>query len=228
MASFIDADEEDRGAIGIGAATSIVLHLVLIAVLITWVHGNASLRGAEERRKELLINLEMLKPEPPKPQPPKPEPPKPKQQPIKSIPKPVPQPIITRAPVEAVPTVPPPPPQAEATPKPTAPAAPLVSYEVPSAYKSLLTTQIQSSLVYPLRAKQNDEQGTVRVRVNMGRDGRIIEVTVVSSSGSKLLDEEAKAVFKRIGNMPALPANYEPDSSQFIFELPITFALQAE
>jgi protein TonB len=227
VATFIDADAEDRSAVGIGMATSIVLHLLLIAALITWVHGNAGVHTGTEKQKQMLIHLEMVRP----PEKPKPEPPKPKPQPkrveVKTPTKPVPQPIMTQAPVSApVPTVPPPPPVVE-TPK-AAPAAKIVGYEISPAYKSMLTSQIQSNLNYPLRAKKDGQEGTVLVRVHMARDGRILQVTVVTSSGAASLDEEAKAVFKRIGNLPPLPPNYNPDAAEFIFDLPIAFALQQE
>jgi TonB family protein len=64
------------------------------------------------------------------------------------------------------------------------------------------------------------------VRVTFGRDGLIQGAQLVKKSGFTGLDGECREVFRRISQFPAIPANANPEATDFAIELPITFALQ--
>ena len=57
---------------------------------------------------------------------------------------------------------------------------------------------------YPRHASNNDEGGTVKVRLVILSDGRIFTVNMVESSGSRSLDAAAVAVFRN-AHLPPFP-----------------------
>lgn len=58
----------------------------------------------------------------------------------------------------------------------------------------------------------------------MDRAGRVLAVTLVHSSGSALLDEEATALVRRAEPLPRLPD--EVASATLTLTVPISFALR--
>ncbi len=78
---------------------------------------------------------------------------------------------------------------------------------------------------YPAKSAQAGEEGDVRVRLLIARDGSILDAVIVTKSGFINLDKEAKDVFRRIGKFPPVPANVSPGSEQFSFEYPVNFKL---
>ncbi|HSD17612.1 MAG TPA: TonB family protein [Thermomonas sp.] len=77
---------------------------------------------------------------------------------------------------------------------------------------------------YPRMAKQRGITGTVLLQVLVGIDGRPLEVTVAQSSGSRELDEAARAqVLKRWSFQPA---SKNGQAVQAIGMVPIQFALR--
>lgn len=78
------------------------------------------------------------------------------------------------------------------------------------AYRSGLQAAIDraASRSYPKQARRMRKQGTVRVKFNLGRDGRISNPNVVSSSGSRLLDKAAIKALKRLGKYKKPPAGF--------------------
>ncbi len=78
---------------------------------------------------------------------------------------------------------------------------------------------------YPPRSAQAGEEGDVRVRLLISRDGSILDAVIVTKSGFINLDKEAKDVFRRIGKFPPVPANVSPGSEEFSFEYPVNFKL---
>lgn len=92
-------------------------------------------------------------------------------------------------------------------------------------YKALLERKIQADLHYPWSAREMGQQGTTLIRVRIRRNGIIEGVALVHSSGSTVLDNEARRVFRRIGKLPALPRNFSPEISTLEFLVPIRFQL---
>jgi protein TonB len=61
---------------------------------------------------------------------------------------------------------------------------------------------------YPAAAAMNGEQGTVRIRFSIQKDGRITDIELVSSSGYPDLDNEAVRALRHMGAAP-LPNSYK-------------------
>lgn len=234
-----------RFPLGVGAIGSLLLHAVLLVLVLVFVHGTVHLMPPKPKT---LVTLELEPPPPPTPIPrPKTSPtmplvPMPTVPPLhpqtlapaKTLtpPTPAPRPITSQTMSSVpMPSVPPPPAQALAPartlppPPPVGPQPGVVGYRISDAYKKLLENKIQSNLRYPPMAARQGRQGTALVKVRMQRDGTIESVTLVKSAGTSSLDEEARAVFKRIGKLPALPKDFLPTASEFQFEIPITFRL---
>jgi len=134
------------------------------------------------------------KPQPPKPQPPKPQPPKPqppKPQPPKPHP-PKPQPPKPQPPKPQPPKPQPQPPQPLVASKATArPADPLLQ----AKFLKMLLIRVTRNKHYPPRAEKFGITGNVIVEYNLKRNGAVLSVTISRSSGNKMLDQAAlKAV----------------------------------
>jgi protein TonB len=80
---------------------------------------------------------------------------------------------------------------------PAAPAAPAASSSAVEGGD--LSSQVLSAKppVYPVEARRAREQGTVKLLVLVGPDGRVSDVAVSGSSGSKRLDQAALSAVKR-------------------------------
>jgi TonB family protein len=89
-----------------------------------------------------------------------------------------------------------------------------------------LNTLIQwlaTNIKYPTEARENNEQGKVKVRFVIERDGSISIVEIMESSGSELLDNEAIRV---VGTMPTwIPAQVEGKPVRSYSRVPIIFKL---
>lgn len=110
-------------------------------------------------------------------------------------------------------------------PPPAAPAAPTVSDSpVPSTRATTLPMPIAGQTPaprYPRRALRRGEAGTVRVRVEVGADGRPAQVTVAQASGSRELDRAAVEAVRRWRFHPAR-RDGQPVSGTVI--VPISFS----
>ncbi|PIE46304.1 MAG: hypothetical protein CSA44_00430 [Gammaproteobacteria bacterium] len=78
-----------------------------------------------------------------------------------------------------------------------------------NAYTASLRAAIErvAKRLYPRSAQRMRKQGTVRVRFNLARDGRISGIIVISGSGHRILDKTAVKVLKRLGKYKPPPAN---------------------
>lgn len=86
-----------------------------------------------------------------------------------------------------------------------------------------LKKYIYDNLVYPEDARDNEIEGTCRIKFKVKDDGRIYEPMVSKSSGHKPFDYEAIRVIK---SMPKWkPAQINGKNVSSYFELPITFQL---
>jgi protein TonB len=96
---------------------------------------------------------------------------------------------------------PPPAPAMVAAPKDAAPAGPVQAVPPPSSDPvegGDLSSQVLSAKppVYPLDARRRREQGTVKLLVLVGPDGRVSDIQLAGSSGSQLLDRAALGAVK--------------------------------
>jgi protein TonB len=107
-------------------------------------------------------------------------------------------------------------------PAPTAASAPAAPRPAPSSATTLpmpIAGQTPAPR-YPTRALRRGESGTVRVRVEVGPDGRPAQVTVAQASGSRDLDRAAVDAVRRWRFQPAR-RNGEPVTGTVI--VPISF-----
>lgn len=102
---------------------------------------------------------------------------------------PIPQPVAREASVMAIPvTMPVSEPTASAE---VISAVPAIATNASLAYESIIEPS------YPIDSRRRGEQGTVLLRVQVGRDGLPIEVDVERSSGYRQLDRAAREAVLR-------------------------------
>ena len=69
---------------------------------------------------------------------------------------------------------------------------------------------------YPADAQRNDEQGSVRVTLAIGTDGRVTGCSVVGSSGSRSLDNATCRILRsRARFTPAKLSNGQPTTDSY-------------
>ena len=90
-------------------------------------------------------------------------------------------------------------------------------------YAARLRGLIDAHKAYPPQALMRREEGTVRLRIVVDRDGKLVEVTVLSAASPHLVDASVEAT-KAAAPFPSLPA--ELSTQRATFELPITFRLE--
>lgn len=109
-------------------------------------------------------------------------------------------------------------------PTPAVPAAPAAPRPAPSSTATTLPMPIAGQTPaprYPSRALRRGDSGTVRVRVEVGPDGRPSQVSVAQPSGSRDLDRAAVEAVRRWRFHPAR-RNGEPVPGTVI--VPISFS----
>lgn len=72
---------------------------------------------------------------------------------------------------------------------------------------------------YPRAAQMRGDEGTAKVKLDVGADGAVTAVELVQPSGSSVLDREALAIPKKVGNFPA------PPGGSATLVLPITWKM---
>ncbi|PIR24967.1 MAG: hypothetical protein COX62_08155 [Deltaproteobacteria bacterium CG_4_10_14_0_2_um_filter_43_8] len=91
-------------------------------------------------------------------------------------------------------------------------------------YQERILALLDKAKRYPLLSKQRGEEGGTVMEVTLSREGEILVSRLKKSSGVYLLDEEAKALVKRVGSFPPFPKSIQED--QYIFSFPIEFSLE--
>lgn len=117
------------------------------------------------------------------------------------------------------------PPSAEAPPAQTqaAPASGASSSKAsrdPVSWQGALLAQLEKFKRYPSEAMADRQEGVPTVTFVMDRKGHVLSVTLASSSGHPLLDQEAVALPKRAQPLPVPPDSVEGD--------PITLTVPVE
>jgi protein TonB len=110
-----------------------------------------------------------------------------------------------------------------AAPQGEEPVIPLAPIDVTAPY--VLTPPEVKKITkppYPEAARRNEEQGTVNVVVKVATDGKVSEVSVKKSSGSKTLDEAALTEAK---SWQFAPARKGPKNVEAWVEVPVKFQL---
>lgn len=90
-------------------------------------------------------------------------------------------------------------------------------------FKARLNRLVASSKKYPARAKRRHVEGKVTVSFVMYRDGSIKQITIKKGSGSRILDQAAIKVIKKISKK--LPFPTEISRKQWQFSISIVYRL---
>ncbi|OGR30308.1 MAG: TonB-dependent receptor [Desulfuromonadales bacterium GWD2_54_10] len=69
---------------------------------------------------------------------------------------------------------------------------------------------------YPAEAARNGIEGITPVRITFSRNGEIMQVKLLESSGSRILDDEVIRTLKAIGPVGAFPKGYDKDEFNLI------------
>jgi protein TonB len=129
----------------------------------------------------------------------------------------VPTPVVpVIQPVANIVTPPPPQVQPQAAPVAAATPARPVSIDLDAA------TVAGAPPTYPIESRRRHEQGTVRLRVVIGTDGRVKDISVASSSGFDRLDKAALEAVRRWRFQPQMQAGVAVEA---VGTLPIPFRL---
>ena len=109
----------------------------------------------------------------------------------------------------------------------TAPAAALPApapiVTISRGWQNALGAWLQSHKTYPEEARRRGEQGRATVRFTVARDGRVLDVKLVSGTGSVLLDQ---AVERLLQGAQLPPFGPDMDQAQITVTLQIRYALE--
>lgn len=84
--------------------------------------------------------------------------------------------------------------------------------------------RLQRAKRYPDTARARGEQGVAYATFTMDRRGRVLSASIVRSSNSRMLDEEAVALIRRAEPLPPMPADLAGDT--ITLTVPVTFSLR--
>ncbi|MBU2221194.1 MAG: TonB family protein, partial [Candidatus Omnitrophica bacterium] len=92
-----------------------------------------------------------------------------------------------------------------------------------ASYAKIIKERILVNLTYPNDLKDARYQGTVKLSLRISYTGELLEVTVIESSGYRLLDEQAILMVKNAGSFPPFPTSIE--QNELWIEAPIMYQL---
>jgi protein TonB len=92
-----------------------------------------------------------------------------------------------------------------------------------SRYTGQIAAWLNRNKRYPQRARRLGQQGLVTVRFTLDREGRVLDFSILRSSGHASLDDEVRNLMRR-GRMPRMPAAMQ--GSRMTMMVPIHFRLQ--
>ncbi len=211
---------------GIGSTAGVVM-VMLACMLLTW-HVAAPQVAAPD---PLVVNLLPLA-APPEPQQHVPEgKPQPEQQKRKPSEqeRPPPPAIILPQPMQPAPQPSPMIDAAKAAERTTeasapkaivAPPAPRAASDAVATWEARLLAHLEKFRRYPAAARSRRLQGVVHVRFQMNREGKVLAVEVIRSSGAVALDRAALDTIRRAAPLPAIP---EGRSETMILSVPVEF-----
>lgn len=90
-------------------------------------------------------------------------------------------------------------------------------------YLSIVRQKIEEKKEYPVFARNQGIEGTVRLRVTISSNGQIDEIKIVKSSGEKILDQAAVSTITKASPFPSFPEDLKTSSMQV--ELSLVYTL---
>ncbi len=215
-----------------GLMVVVALHAVVLYAL--W---SARVITPPAEMTKLFVSFVAPEPPPPEPRvepPPKRVPPvRKKPEPEKPLPeKPVPEtpphthvaanvPVVT--PVDVVEPLPPPEPEPEPAPTPLPPAPVLPMGPVKLTAELAVSCPTRPAPVYPPLSRRLGETGRVVLRVELDESGRVSSARVLTSSGSRRLDEAALAA---VGKWRCEPAQRDGQAVRAVATQAFNFTLE--
>lgn len=181
-----------------------------------------------------------VEPEPEEPEPPEPEPPpviEPEPVP-ETLPQPVPTPIIeASAPTSDTPPVASveiPAARPRPRPQPSAPRQQGQAVGAPSpseggnvglrrSYAGVLAAHLNRHKSYPISARRQGREGTVRLRLVVARTGSVLDARIARSAPFPEFDEAAMAMLARAQPLPPFPSGMT--ETEIVVMVPVTFEL---
>jgi protein TonB len=97
------------------------------------------------------------------------------------------------------------------------PSSDIGTYYTKKEYYEMLKMSIESHKKYPRIAKDRNIEGNVKVEFEIIQGGKVMNVTVVRSSGKKILDRAALDAIKKASPFPVPPRQ--------LFKLPLKLAI---
>lgn len=94
------------------------------------------------------------------------------------------------------------------------------------SYIAHIRSWLSQHKYYPVAARRNSAQGTVRLYLVVARDGRVLNVAIARSSGNPALNQAALDMVKRAEPLPAMPDELLRTRLEII--LPVRYALAAD
>jgi protein TonB len=194
-----------------------ILHAILGYAFVTGLAYNVVKKVASD-----LKTFDVEEPPPPDEKPPPPPPPNQPQTPPPIVaPPPIVRTNMAPPPMQVVNSAPPFIPTPQAAPAPPAPPAP--PPPPPPPPRTVEATHPKANLQgliseddYPSSALRNEETGTVRVRLEVGPNGRVSSCSVTGSSGSSALDTATcRLLSARARFTPAKDSNGQPTSDTY-------------
>lgn len=91
-------------------------------------------------------------------------------------------------------------------------------------YVSDMLKKIRSSVRYPRRAQERNQEGGVRIAITVDQQGSIRSMSWIEESRYDLLNKEAWEAVQRAAPFPAIPSSMNVQS--FEFSAPITFEMR--
>ena len=89
-------------------------------------------------------------------------------------------------------------------------------------FKSTVLSAIGKALYYPSKAYRKKHHGQSTVAFSISKDGSLEELQLITSSGSKYLDEAAEKIIRKASKeFPPIPKGFQKDSIRYV--LPIIF-----
>ena len=92
------------------------------------------------------------------------------------------------------------------------------------AWQKSLMAHLAKYRRYPQAAREKRQEGETLVRFALDRKGTVVESKVIRSGGTAVLDEEAIAMLRRGGDMPAPPSHIRGSMIELTF--PVRFRLK--
>lgn len=95
-----------------------------------------------------------------------------------------------------------------------------------SSWQALVLAHLYRHIQYPPQALARKQEGVVLAKVGINREGRVLFCRVVKTSGYALLDEEACALFARVGTLVAPPKELILQTNELLLNFPIEFNIK--